>query len=72
MTRKLSFSLLLSDPDEYEGGDLIIATVNGHHIIPKGKGLIVFFPAYTEHEVTPVTKGIRRSLVGWIHGPHFT
>jgi alkylated DNA repair dioxygenase AlkB len=72
MTRKLSFSLFLSDPDEYEGGDLIIHTVNGLHKIPKKKGLIVFFPAYAEHEVTPVTKGVRKSLVGWIHGPHFT
>jgi len=71
-TRKLSFSLLLSDPSEYEGGDLLIWTVNGAEIMPKKKGLIAFFPAYTEHEVTPVTKGVRKSLVGWIHGPHFT
>ena len=71
-TRKLSFSVLLSDPEEYEGGDLLVWQSNGYFTMPKKKGTIVFFPAYTEHEVTPVTKGIRRSLVGWIHGPHFT
>lgn len=71
-TRKLSFSILLSDPDEYEGGDLLVWQSNGYFAMPKKKGTIVFFPSFTEHEVTPVTKGIRRSLVGWIHGPHFT
>jgi hypothetical protein len=71
-TRKLSFSLLLSDPSEYEGGDLLIWSSRGAEAMPKKKGLIAFFPAYTEHEVTPVTKGVRKSLVGWIHGPHFT
>lgn len=71
-TRKLSFSVLLSDPDEYEGGDLLVWQSNGYFTMPKKKGTIVFFPSFTEHEVTPVTKGIRRSLVGWIHGPHFT
>lgn len=70
-TRKLSFSILLSDPSEYEGGDLLIWTCDNFETMPKKKGSIAFFPAYVEHEVTPVTKGTRRSLVGWIHGPHF-
>lgn len=70
-TRKLSFSILLSDPDEYEGGDLLICYPHVEDIVPKKKGSITFFPANVIHEVKPVTKGIRRSLVGWIHGPHF-
>lgn len=71
MTRKLSFSVQLSDPSEYEGGDLIIWQSNNRFIVPKKKGLIVFFPSYVDHEVTPVTRGLRKSLVAWIHGPHF-
>jgi hypothetical protein len=70
-TRKLSFSILLSDPSEYEGGDLLICQTHHEEPMPRKKGSITFFPANVVHEVTPVTKGIRRSLVGWIHGPHF-
>jgi len=32
---------------------------------------MIFFPSYTLHEVTPVTKGTRYTLVGWVHGPAF-
>ena len=61
----------LSDPSEYEGGELKL--YNGHEpiTIKREKGLIVFFPSYTLHEVTPVTKGERYTLVGWVHGPAF-
>lgn len=67
--RKLSFSLQLTDPSEYEGGELLI--YNGHQpiVATKEKGSITFFPSYMLHEVTPVTNGIRKCLVGWIHGP---
>ena len=70
--RKLSMSLILSDPSEYEGGQLQLKTVNDNIITvecPKGRAW--FFPSYTIHRVTPVTKGIRRSLVLWIGGPEF-
>jgi hypothetical protein len=70
--RKLSFSVLLSDPSEFEGGDLLIYESSTPHIVPKSKGQITFFPSNFIHEVTPVTKGVRRSMVSWIHGPHFT
>lgn len=70
-SRKLSFSILLSDPSEYEGGDLIIYDGNDPIVVPRKKGCMTLFPANVPHEVTPVTKGIRRSIVSWSHGPHF-
>ena len=69
--RKLSFVLQLSDPSEYEGGELKLYNAYEPTTIKREKGLIVFFPSYTLHEVTPVTKGERYTLVGWVHGPAF-
>lgn len=70
-TRKLSFSILLSDPSEFEGGDLLIYDSHKPYVAEKKKGTITFFPSTVLHEVTPVTRGVRRSLVSWIHGPQF-
>lgn len=68
--RKLSFTVQLTDPKEYEGGDVIIK--NGSNSpIHKNKGTISFFPSYVLHEVTPITKGTRHALVGWVTGPAF-
>lgn len=69
--RKLSLIIQLSDPNEYEGGELKLYTSHDPITIKKEKGLVVTFPSYTLHEVTPVTKGERYSLVAWIHGPAF-
>lgn len=70
-TRKLSFVMFLTDPTEYEGGELLLYN-SSEAIKPDcGKGKIVFFPGYVLHEVTPVTKGTRCTLVGWVHGPRF-
>ena len=68
--RKLSFSVQLTDPKEYEGGDVVIKTGNTD-TVHKNKGTIVFFPSYILHEVKPVTKGTRHALVGWVTGPRF-
>lgn len=70
--RKLSFSILLSDPSEFEGGDLLIYESSSSLIVPKNRGQITFFPSNCIHEVTPVTRGVRRSIVSWINGPQFT
>ncbi len=68
--RKLSLVLQLTDPSEYEGGDLqFMGTHNS--VATKELGSVHFFPSYIMHRVMPVTKGIRRSLVGWIAGPRF-
>jgi PKHD-type hydroxylase len=69
--RKLSVVCQLSDPSEYEGGEL---QFNDGRLITaeKDKGTVVIFPSYLLHRVTPVTKGTRRSLVLWVEGPSFS
>jgi len=71
--RKLSISIQLSDPDEYQGGELHFYrnTIYEPVIAPKEKGTMIIFPSFVIHEVTPVTKGTRKSLVSWINGPRF-
>ena len=71
VVRKLSFTLQLSDPAEYEGGNLKIITSEDPIITSRERGYITVFPSYTLHEVTPVTKGTRYSLVSWITGSPF-
>lgn len=69
--RKLSMSLLLSDPDDFEGGDLQL-NIGGEPItLEQKQGRAWFFPSYAVHRVTPVTRGVRRSLVVWVAGPAF-
>lgn len=69
--RKLSFILQLSDPEEYEGGDIQLRMGTEPLTLPKEKGLVVMFPSYQLHRVTPVTSGHRKTLVGWLTGPRF-
>lgn len=69
--RKLSMSIQLSDPDEYEGGDLEILIGGDPIKLKKEKGTAFFFPSYVLHRVTPVTAGTRKSLVCWVSGPPF-
>jgi PKHD-type hydroxylase len=71
LQRKLSLTVQLSDGDEYEGGDLELR--DGYNVVkaPRGLGCLVAFPGWALHRVTPVTRGVRRSLVAWIGGPSF-
>ena len=69
--RKLSFVLQLTDPDDYEGGELQILTSREPMSIKKEKGFAVVFPSYSLHRVSPVTKGVRKTLVIWVTGPAF-
>ena len=74
--RKLSASLLLNDPEEYEGGDLEFIVENENNpitnkverITKNKKGTLIIFPSYVYHQVLPVTKGVRYSLVIWCQG----
>jgi PKHD-type hydroxylase len=71
--RKISVVIQLSDPTEYEGGELQV--MNGeepYRVCNKEKGSLIMFPSFLLHRVTPVTKGCRRSLVLWISGPPFS
>ncbi|NBW15934.1 MAG: hypothetical protein EBR82_48915 [Caulobacteraceae bacterium] len=70
--RKLSMSLLLSDTNDFSGGNLEIFPDSLTPVkLEQKRGRAWFFPSYTLHRITPVTKGIRRSLVLWIGGPAF-
>ena len=62
-TRKISMSLILND--DYEGGELILFDVGA---MKQEVGTMIFFPSFLPHEVTPVTKGTRYSLVMWFLG----
>ncbi len=87
--RKLSSTIQLSEPDDYEGGQFQYIDPNGvfdslktsprkfdidAHVktVPhsaKRRGSLIVFPSYMYHQVKPVTKGTRISLVSWFHGP---
>jgi PKHD-type hydroxylase len=69
--RKLSFSIQLNDSCDYDGGDLAFYYQATPNTVQKQIGLISVFPSYTLHEVTPVTRGTRYSLVGWVCGKPF-
>lgn len=63
--RKLSVSVQLTSPSEYEGGELEFFN-NGK--APTTQGSIILFPSYMYHRVLSVTAGERRALVAWVHG----
>lgn len=72
LDRKISVSVNLSDPSDYEGGDLefrdgLGRPVAGPDLRPRGS--VVVFPSSVGHRVTPVTRGSRFALVGWLVGP---
>ena len=71
VSRKLSLVLQLTDPSEYEGGNLQVVAGPKSQNVKKQRGLIVAFPSFVLHQVTPVTKGTRQSLVAWTSGPPF-
>lgn len=68
--RKVSFSLQLSQPDDYEGGVLEIMAADTE---PQTKafGALILFPSFVTHRVTPVTAGKRKALVGWACGEDY-
>lgn len=70
--RKLSIVMQLSNHDDYEGGNLQIMDDGGKsYFAPRKKGTIILFDSRAQHRVLKVTKGVRKSLVGWIVGPRW-
>jgi PKHD-type hydroxylase len=70
LVRKLSVSVNLSSPDDYEGGTLELRFQNQIHTFetpPQGSAIV--FPSFIEHRVRPVIKGTRKSAVMWYNGP---
>ena len=72
MVRKLSFAMQLSDPDDFEGGNVQLMDEQGKcYFAPRHRGCIVLFDSRTMHRVLPVKKGVRKSIVGWTVGPRW-
>ena len=78
--RKLSLVVQLSDPGDYEGGDLDFLDVVEDYTPAelalwrrgsRSRGAVVAFPAFEYHRVSPMISGTRRSLVCWVSGPRF-
>ncbi|RYZ73320.1 MAG: Fe2+-dependent dioxygenase [Lysobacteraceae bacterium] len=62
----LSATLFLSDPDEYDGGELVIEDTYGTHRVKLPAGHLVLYPGTSLHKVTPVTRGARTASFFWI------
>jgi len=72
LVRKLSFVLQLSDPDDYEGGNLQLLDESGqNYVAPRQRGTVILFDSRTQHRVLPVKSGLRKSIVGWTVGPRW-
>jgi PKHD-type hydroxylase len=70
--RKVSITVQLAAPDEYEGGNLDYwQGGEGWTTAARGKGTVFIFPSYMMHRVSPVTKGTRKSFVLWVGGGHY-
>jgi PKHD-type hydroxylase len=70
-TRKLSMTIQLLDPDDYEGGDLEFMIKQNIVKAPRKKGTVIIFTSFILHRITPITKGTRQSIVGWVVGPPY-
>ena len=62
----LSCTLFLSEPDEYDGGELVISDTYGEHGVKLQAGDLILYPSSSLHRVTPVTRGARVAAFFWI------
>lgn len=62
----LSCTLFFSEPDDYEGGELVVEDSYGFHEVKLPAGDMVLYPSTSLHEVTPVTKGERTAAFFWV------
>ncbi|MEL6602221.1 MAG: Fe2+-dependent dioxygenase [Cyanobacteria bacterium J06614_10] len=62
----LSFTLFLSDPDSYEGGELVVEGLDSERSYKLPAGSMMVYPAGSLHRVEPVTKGVRWAAIGWL------
>lgn len=61
----ISFTLFLSPPENYDGGELVIESTSGEQVFKLQAGQAVFYPSTSLHRVCEVTKGVRDAAVGW-------
>jgi PKHD-type hydroxylase len=70
--RKLSFTLQLSEPTDYRGGEVEFLDSEGQRFLaPKQRGTMIVFDSRTRHRVRKVKEGLRKSIVGWVVGPRW-
>lgn len=69
--RKISFTIQLTDPDQYDGGDVWLYDGPEAWHVSKAQGSMTLWPSWTLHSVDPVLQGERWSVVGWVLGPPF-
>lgn len=62
----LSCTLFLSEPDEYDGGELVIEDTYGYHEVKLPAGDVVLYPSTSLHEVSSVTRGTRFASFFWV------
>lgn len=72
LIRKLTIVVQLTNPEDYDGGDLeLLCSVENPTPTKRDRGTVIVFPSWLMHRVMPVTRGKRHSLVGWINGNPF-
>lgn len=70
--RKLTVVILLSDPNDYDGGDFFITNhTGGSTMAPRERGKVIIFPSFLMHYVSPITRGKRNTAVAFAYGPPF-
>ena len=62
----VSFTLFLSSPESYDGGELVLDSPTGADTFKLGAGNIIVYPSAMLHHVAPVTRGQRLAAVGWV------
>jgi PKHD-type hydroxylase len=62
----LSFTLVLSDPSEYDGGEFHLRTGYGETTLKEPAGTLISYPSNMPHRVEPISRGVRVCAVGWI------
>jgi PKHD-type hydroxylase len=62
----VSFTLALTKPEDYEGGELVMETTAGEQAFKLPAGHVIAYPSTTLHRVAPVTRGERLAAVGWL------
>ncbi|HTQ36756.1 MAG TPA: Fe2+-dependent dioxygenase [Steroidobacteraceae bacterium] len=62
----VSCTLFLNDPDDYEGGELVVSDTYGEHAVKLPAGDLILYPSSSLHRVTPVTRGARLASFFWV------
>lgn len=61
----MSCTLFLNDPDEYDGGELVVEDAYGEHAVKLPAGDMILYPASSLHRVAPITRGVRWASFFW-------